>query len=173
MSTDSLAPYKSPQPTDAESKQPSGWLMVCLAALMMVGTLPGRTPGLGLESTPLMADLGLDAVKFADINLWATLIGAVFSIPCGWMLDRYGLRLPSTLVVLGLGAVVALMSRVTGAMDLLVAVTLTRALGQTMLSVVSLTTVGAWFPGARSGSAIGVYELKMRVGFMIAFQDAV
>ena len=59
-----------------------------LAALAMVATLPGRTHGLGLITEPLLADLGLDRVGYAAVNLWATLLGALFCVPCGWLLDR-------------------------------------------------------------------------------------
>ena len=51
-----------------------GWVIVGLAALAMVGTLPGRTQGLGLITEPLLADLSVDRVQYAQINLVATLV---------------------------------------------------------------------------------------------------
>ena len=33
-----------------------GWYVVAMAALAMVGTLPGRTQGLGLITEPLLGD---------------------------------------------------------------------------------------------------------------------
>ena len=54
-----------------------GWVVLGVAALAMVGTLPGRTQGLGLITEPLLRDLGLSRVDYAQINLVATLIGAV------------------------------------------------------------------------------------------------
>jgi MFS family permease len=51
---------------------------------------------------------------------------------------------------------------------LLVLVTLTRGLGQSALSVVSLAMVGKWFR-ARLTRAMAVYALVMSVGFMIVF----
>ena len=56
-----------------------------VAAAAMVATLPGRTHGLGLVTEPLLADLGLDRVPFAALNLWATLLGAAFCLPVGWL----------------------------------------------------------------------------------------
>jgi hypothetical protein len=53
----------------------SSWLLILTAAVVMLGTLPGRTQGLGLITEPLVADLRLDRVSFANINLWATLLG--------------------------------------------------------------------------------------------------
>ena len=46
-----------------------GWVNVFMAALAMVGTLPGRTQGLGLITEPLLADLQIDRVVFARLNL--------------------------------------------------------------------------------------------------------
>ncbi|MDP2388821.1 MAG: hypothetical protein Q8N52_00730, partial [Acidobacteriota bacterium] len=67
-----------------------GWVMVGLAAVAMVGTLPGRTQGLGLVTEPLLAELGIGRVDYAQLNLWATLVGSVFAIGIGRVLDRFG-----------------------------------------------------------------------------------
>jgi MFS family permease len=84
------------------------------------------------------------------------------------VVDRYGSRLVLTVLALALGAVVLVMAGVTAVLPLLAAVTLTRGLGQSALSVVSLTMVGKWF-SRRLSSAMGVYAVVMSVGFMIAF----
>lgn len=145
-----------------------GWTIVAVAAAAMVGTLPGRTQGLGLITEPLLADLGMSRVAYAQVNLVATLAGALFAFGVGALIDRRGARLMLTLVALTLGAVVVAMSRVHGVALLLVAVTLTRGLGQTALSIVSLAMVGKWFH-RRLTTAMGVYAAAMSIGFMIAF----
>ena len=158
------------------------WVHIAVAALAMVATLPGRTHGLGLVTKPLMADLHLGEVDYASINLWATLIGAAFCLPCGWLIDRLGVRTVLTATLLGLGGVVVAMSRVQAdwvvsvggpfpfrvAAALFVAVLLTRGLGQSALSVVSLTLMGR-AAGRRAGPAVGVYSVLVAVGFMAAF----
>jgi MFS family permease len=145
-----------------------GWIVLGVAALAMVGTLPGRTQGLGLITEPLLRDLGVSRVAFAQINLVATLVGSLFCFGVGRVLDRRGSRLVLTAVSAGLGAVVLLMSRATGVVALLVLLTLTRGLGQSALSVVSLAMVGKWF-GRHLTRAMAVYTLVMSVGFMAAF----
>ena len=87
-----------------------GWVNVFVAALAMVGTLPGRTQGLGLITEPLLADLQINRVVFARINLWATLIGALFCLGVGRLIDRFGSRIVLTIVTLALATVVLLMS---------------------------------------------------------------
>ena len=80
-----------------------GWVVLGVATLAMVGTLPGRTQGLGLITEPLMQDLRIDRVRFAEMNLIATLIGSIFCLGVGRMVDRFGTRSILTLVSLALG----------------------------------------------------------------------
>jgi MFS family permease len=134
----------------------------------MVGTLPGRTQGLGLITEPLLADLNIDRVGYAAINLWATLIGSLFCIPCGRLVDRFGSRAVLTIVIAALAATVLGMSVASGWMPLAVTITLSRGLGQSALSVVSLTLVGKWF-GRGLNHAMGIYSVLVAIGFIAAF----
>src|SRR5262245_43440620 len=79
---------------------------VVLAATLMLATLPGRTQGLGLVTEPLLADLRLDRLTFANLNLWTTLIGALSCFPAGWAIDRFGLRWVTAAITLFLGLAV-------------------------------------------------------------------
>jgi MFS family permease len=151
------------------SRQASyGWIMVLVASAAMVGTLPGRTQGLGLITEPLLADLGIGRVDYAQLNLWATLAGSLGAIGVGRFIDRLGIRVVQTAVAIMLGLVVCVMSGVQGFWALAIAVTLTRGLGQSALSVISLATVGKWFV-ARIDTAMAVFSIVMSIGFMAAF----
>jgi MFS family permease len=145
-----------------------GWFNLAVAALAMVGTLPGRTQGLGLITESLLADLQIDRVLFAQINLWATLIGALFCIGVGRLIDKFGSRILLSVVSLMLGVVVLTMSGVSGIILLTLLITLTRGLGQSALSVISITIVGQWFQ-RRISIAMAIYTVLLSVGFMIAF----
>src|SRR5688572_32774814 len=145
-----------------------GWVNVFMAALAMVGTLPGRTQGLGLITEPLLADLQIDRVVYARMNLWATLIGALFCLGVGRFIDRFGSRMVLTVVTIALAAVVLLMSRTESIFVIAILITLTRGFGQSALSVVSITIVGKWFV-RRLNLAMAVYTVVLSVGFMMAF----
>jgi MFS family permease len=161
--------------TVAESRawSPSwAWVHVVIAAAAMVATLPGRTHGLGLITEPLLHDLHLDRVAYADLNLWATLLGGAFCVPWGGLIDRLGTRRVLTTTLAALGAVVLAMSRLEGEaviFPLFILVLLTRGLGQSALSVVSLALLGKSV-GGRSGPAVGVYSFLTALGFMAAFR---
>jgi MFS family permease len=145
-----------------------GWIVLLIAAAAMVGTLPGRTQGLGLVTEPLLSDLGIGRVEYAQLNLWATLIGSLFAIGIGRFIDRFGTRLVLTAIALALGVAVAMMSGVHSFWALAVTITLTRGLGQSALSVISLAMVGQWFV-RRIDMAMAVYSIVLSIGFMIAF----
>jgi MFS family permease len=134
----------------------------------MVGTLPGRTQGLGLITEPLLADLRLDRVDYAALNFWGTLIGSAGAVGVGRLIDRYGGRWMLATVAVALGLVVSAMSQVTAFAALAICVTLTRGLGQSALSVVSLTLIGK---GIRTSldRAMAIYSVVMSIGFMVAF----
>jgi MFS family permease len=145
-----------------------GWIVLVVAAAAMVGTLPGRTQGLGLITEPLLADLGIGRVDYAQLNLWATLIGSAGALGIGRFIDRFGSRVVLTVVAAALGTTVFWMSRVASFTELSIAVTLTRALGQSALSVVSIAMVGQWFV-RRIDMAMAIYSVVLSIGFMIAF----
>lgn len=145
-----------------------GWVNVFIAALAMVGTLPGRTQGLGLITEPLLKDLQIDRVHFARINLWATLIGALFTVGVGRLIDRFGSRIVLTVVAVSLAFVVLGMSATHSVVAIAILITLTRGFGQSALSVVSITMVGQWFV-RRLNLAMAIYTVALSIGFMIAF----
>jgi len=147
----------------------SGWINVVVAAVVMLATLPGRTQGLGLITEPMLRDLQLDRVTYAGINLWATLLGAAICLPIGRLFDRVGLRNATAVLTLLLAAVVWTMSGLAGgALALFLLVLGTRALGQSALSVASITAVGKSFD-RRVGVAMGVYAVLLSVLFAVAF----
>jgi MFS family permease len=162
---------------DATDRPPGtrgGWVNVGVAAVLMVATFPGRSHGLGLITDPVLEDFQLDPVYYGHINLWASLLGALFCLPCGSLIDRLGTRPVLAGVVIGLGASVLVMSAVHTVWALAVLILLTRGLGQSALSVVSLGIVGK--PAFRNrGAATGVFAVLVGIGFAAAvasFQSA-
>jgi MFS family permease len=157
----------------AEESSTYGWVIVVIAALAMVATLPGRTHGLGMITERLLNDpsLQMDRLAFSEINLWGTLLGGLFCLPCGWFIDRFGLRISLTVTMAALAVVVLWMTRLNGSKEFAVAVLLTRGFGQSALSVISITMVGKWF-SKRTSLAMAVYSLLLSLGFAYAAQLA-
>lgn len=145
------------------------WVHVGVAALAMVATLPGRTQGLGLFTEPILSTFSLGREYYALINLWATLLGGLFCLPVGWLLDHLGTRavLVAVIALLAL-SVFGLGAWIGGAVGVFVFILLTRGFGQSALSVASLTLIGKSAKG-RTGLAMGVYSCLTTLGFVAAF----
>jgi MFS family permease len=143
------------------------WLNLAVASAAMVATLPGRTFGLAMLTEPMLAELHIGHVAYGLMNLWATLIGATFALAAGPLIDRLGTRAVLAATAVLLCASVLLMSAVTSAPSLAVALTLTRGFGQSALSVVSIALIGKWFT-RRMNLAMGIYAALVAIGFAIA-----
>ncbi len=155
--------------SDSKHSAPAVWTQVVAGALLMLATLPGRSYGLGLVTEPLLKDLQLSRDSFAQINLWATLGGALVCLPVGAWLDRCGLKTGALVLLPSLAIVVLVMSAMhVAVLGLFILVLLTRAFGQGAMSVLSLAVAGRAFKH-NSGAAAGSYAVLMSVLFMIAF----
>ncbi len=188
MSITKEKPLPLPPPTREAGPRWWLWAHVAVAAQAMVATLPGRTHGLGLFTELIRQTFALDTESYGFLNMWATLLGALFCLPCGWLIDRVGTRAVLTGVMLALGGVVVGMSQVRGdlwvrwtfalpwagtvsvvlLLDLFLFVLLTRGLGQSALSVASLALIGRT-AARRTGLAMGVYAVLTSAGFLAAF----
>ncbi len=142
-----------------------GWVNVVVASAAMTATLPGRTHGLGLITESILAELPIDRVLFARINLIGSLIGALFALPAGRVIDRIGVRKTLVIVLGALALAVLAMSQATGPVSLLLTLVLVRGLGQSALSVVAMAAIGKWFD-RRLGIAMGVFAVLLTFGFI-------
>ncbi len=153
------------QPVDstAVNRGYADFIVILIGAIAMAATYPGRTHGLGMVTEPLLKDFQLltddGRVLFATINFWATLVGSAFCIPIGWLFDRFDRRWVLAVNLVLLGMVVIAMSRVSSLWALAIAITLTRGLGQSALSVVSITIVAKSFSAQRLGLAMAWYAV--------------
>src|SRR5439155_16395647 len=78
VSSGPMARFVGAVPADSSSplRVYYGWPVLLVASAATVGTLPGRTQGLGLITEGLLADLHLDRVSYAELNFWSTSVGA-------------------------------------------------------------------------------------------------
>lgn len=156
----------------------------------MLATLPGRSHGLALFTESFVAEFQIGRVEYGAINFWATLLGSLFCLPCGWLLDRLGIRAMLALVLFELGVVVLGIALLpaglgpqllpsadlfSGKIEILevpgwlfALLLLTRGLGQSALSVISLALIGK-AAGRTPGPVVAVYSILVSVSFILAF----
>jgi MFS family permease len=116
-----------------------------------------------MVTEPLLEEFGIATddgrVLYSSINFWATLLGSLFCLPIGWLLDRYDRRWILAINMAALGLVVMAMSQASTLGTLAVAIFLTRGLGQSALSVASLSIVSKSFTAERLGLAMAWYAV--------------
>lgn len=155
-----------PSQSDRDSNDAPWWAsgsVLVAGALMMAATLPGRSVGLGLITTRVLDSFeGLTDANYGAITMVATLVGSLLCFPGGWLMDRLPSRWVVLGVFLGLAGAVLGMALASNIWVLALMLTLTRGLGQSMLSVVSIATMGKWF--RRDGSlAMGAYAILLTI----------
>jgi MFS family permease len=149
--------------------QKERWIYIIVASICMVATFPGRTQGLGLITEFILTDLHIDRTIYGYYNLAATLIGALFCIPIGSMLDKLGCRKVLLLILIPLGISVLCMSMANDKIFFFVSLVFTRGFGQSALSVASMTLISKYFPKEKLGTAMGIYSVFTALFFVIAF----
>jgi len=148
-----------------------GWMIVALAALAMVATLPGRTVGLGLITESLISEFGMTRTEYAKFNMIATLLGTAGALIAGPLTDRFGIRVTLSGTLILLGCLVMTMSQWVTAATIMAFLILTRTVGQSALSTISVTSVGKWFT-TRLAIAMGVFSVIVAIGFSVAIVGA-
>lgn len=157
----------------SESSPPSKnarvlWGQVTMAAVLMLATLPGRTQGLGLITEPMLKDLQMDDVTYAQATLWAALLSTVFCLPAGRLIDRFGLRWPTVWILVLLAPAVWGLSVLGGGIAMVfMLILLARGLGQSALSVASITTASR--AAGKSNMGMAVYAILLTVFMGAAF----
>ena len=137
-----------------------GWLVLAVATVGMMMTLPGQTIGVAIFLDGIIADLDMSRSEVSTLYLVGTLAGALVLPFVGRFVDRRGPRL-AVVVVAGLFALACVwMGFVQGAVTLLIGFTLVRALGQGSLSLISVHAVAIWFV-RRRGVAVGLLGVGM------------
>ena len=154
---DSTLPVTTHRPS---RKDRGAGTILLLASLAMVATLPGRTVGLGLITEQLLVDLGVTRSSYAELNLWATFLGALFLFGTGPALDR-SLRWTTTAVLAAFSGAVFWLAHLPGPGLLLTVLILTRGLGQSSLSLSAVAIVGKSFKRKLS-TAMGIFAVATR-----------
>jgi MFS family permease len=129
--------------------------MVGFCTVAMALTAPGQTHGVSVMIDPLISELGVSRTDIATAYLIGTLAGAAAMPMVGKAIDRHGPRLVMTVVGAVFGAVLLLLSAVSGIVGLTFGFVGIRVAGQGALSLVATTTVAYWFD-RRRGFALGL-----------------
>ncbi|MEO1584131.1 MAG: MFS transporter [Planctomycetota bacterium] len=122
-----------------------GWLLVPVASLMVVGTLPGQTVVVSQFNTSIRESLGLTNESLAFAYLIGTVAAALPLTLVGRLSDRIGPRRTSALVVGALLLGIMWLSNARGVVALTLGFFFVRFLGQGALGMLSSHVLALWF----------------------------
>jgi MFS family permease len=161
-----------------------GWLILAVATLGMLMSIPGQTMGVSVFTDPLMAATRLSRTQLSTAYLIGTLLSGFLLPYAGVFLDRFGARitivLASSLLALTLCYLASVDRLIAGVGRLLgvdgppLALALmvlgffaVRFSGQGLLTLVSRQLIGKWFDRLR-GLVAGVSQPFVSFGFAAA-----
>ena len=162
-----------------------GWVILCVAVVMQILTAPGQTVGVSEFKGIYAERLELTDRSIALYYCIGTALGS-FALPLfGYLIDRIGCRMTLMIVASLFGVTCFLSGRVANSIELLLAFTFLRMLGQGALSLVASTLVSLWFKRRLAlaysfmsiGSGLGMMfvpyifkPLFLNLEFVFAFQ---
>ncbi len=129
----------------AESAFYRGWLMLPIATLMTVCTLPGQTVVVSQFNTSIRDSLGIPLESLALAYLIGTLAAAFPLTYVGMVSDRIGPRLTTFFVTLGLTLACLTAASATNIIALTLAFFMLRFLGQGALGMLASHLLALWF----------------------------
>jgi MFS family permease len=135
-----------------------GWAMLAVAGLGMFASGPGQSHNFSVFVAPVSRDLGISSATIASAYGLATLVAALCLPAVGRLVDRFGPRRVSLIVVLGLGLACAFFGAAANYLWLVVGFGLLRFLGQGALMLNCANLVAQWFDRKR-GFALGLMAL--------------
>jgi len=152
-----------------------GWVIVAVATLGMLSSIPGQIMGIGVFADSLVDALKIDRTLLSTAYMLGTITSSLLLPFAGSMVDRFGIR--AMIVVSSLGMALSLvissqsdhLAFITGAhtvvLSFLIAYIgyfLIRFFGQGCLMIVSRVAIGKWF-NHRRGLASAI------TGIFVAF----
>ena len=163
-----------------------GWVIVVVATVGIIFSIPGQSMGFSVFTDILMRELGLTRVELSLAYCVGTVLSG-FTLPClGRMFDRVGARRMLVYAALATGTVLLYLSQVRRVLDLLktwvgdwvsataiafgvilVGFYLIRASAQGVLTLTSRNAIGKWFD-YRRGVALSLSGVVTAFAFSAA-----
>ncbi|MCJ7625180.1 MAG: MFS transporter [Anaerolineaceae bacterium] len=122
-----------------------GWMMVPIALLTNLATMPGQTIFISIFNPYFQETLNLSLSQISGAYMVCTLLAAVPQPYLGKWIDRLGFRSMMIYVVILLGLTCMLTSRIQNIWMLVLSFFFLRLFGQGILSLLAGNTLAMWF----------------------------
>ncbi|MEM8757100.1 MAG: MFS transporter [Planctomycetota bacterium] len=122
-----------------------GWVMMPVAGIMIMATLPGQTVVVSQFNTAIRGSLGLSEIQLSQAYFIGTVLASLPLTLVGRLSDRIGPRRTTALVVGGFALGMLAMANARGFVTLTLGFLLIRFLGQGALGMLSSHVLALWF----------------------------
>lgn len=142
------------------------WYIVVLVMLGTITNYLARST-LGVAAPEMMRTLGLSSEQYSWIVSVFPFTYAIGGIACGFIIDRFGLRLSFAL----LAALWSIFNMLTGLCSTWLPMAWLRGglgLTEAAFNPAGMKVTAEWFPAKERGLACGIYSLGTSVGAMLA-----
>lgn len=153
--------------TSLESRPYYGRVMVPVALLVTLASLPGQTVVVGMFNTPMRESLGLSVTQISAAYTAGTFLAAVPLTLIGKVADRLGVRVTTGLIAGAFAVVLGLAGHARGIVTLGIAFFAMRLLGQGSLSMLGGHILALWYE-RRLGFLESVRHTAMSFGSAVA-----
>jgi MFS family permease len=139
-----------------------GWLITGLAILAIVYSSPGESFGLIVFTKYFKSGLGIDQNQIDRVYLISTLVAGFLSLPLGYVIDKYGIRVIISAFLAEVGLATIFLGYSTNSKMLTTGVVAVRLAGQSVLYVGAINLVSHWWVRKR-GRALGITGLLHQI----------
>lgn len=156
-----------------------GWVIVAVATLGIIASIPGQTMSVGVFTDYLLVALGLTREQLSRTYMFGTIAAGILLPLAGRMLDRIGTRAMIVTASLGLSVSLCILScsdRIAQSISADILTTmivitmcfmLVRFFGQGCITMASRISIGKWF-NHRRGIATAISGVPVSFAFSIA-----
>lgn len=162
-----------------------GWVILLVAMLASIFSIPGQTAGFSPYTEPLLEQLGISRTQLSTCYFAGTILSSFLLPKVGRLIDRFGVRLMLSCNAILFSLHLILMSflplMLSNWMEgtnfayalhvslffMTVAIMLLRFLGQGSLPLLGSTMIGKWFSGKR-GRASSISSVVVGLAFSFA-----
>ncbi len=156
-----------------------GWVIVAVATLGTISSIPGQTMSVGVFTDHLLGALGLTREQLSRTYMFGTIAAGILLPLAGKLLDRIGTRATIVIATLGLAISLCILSRsdriaqsisvdiFTTMIVMTLCFMLVRFFGQGCITMASRISIGKWF-NHRRGIATAISGVPISFAFSIA-----
>ncbi|SEG91594.1 MFS transporter, ACS family, glucarate transporter [Nonomuraea solani] len=166
MQSNSATPAPAGPATARPARSRLRWSIIALSGLGLAIAYLDRS-ALSVASTDIQKDLGFDQVTKGILLSSFFWTYAIFQLPSGWLLDRFGPRLIYPIAVVWWSLWTAATALAHGVGTLLVT-RLGLGMGEAPVQPANIKVVSAWFPRRERALASSLFDTGQQVGVALS-----